>query len=102
MGNIPVDIVEIKDTVRGFYWETKGSRFAVLTADEAGTSPKLEIYLVAKDKCERISETPLPSNSFNAFFWAPDGQYFVCTAMSHGDMLFGGITADNRLEFNHK
>mmetsp|Transcript_54450 Transcript_54450/g.151705 ORF Transcript_54450/g.151705 Transcript_54450/m.151705 type:complete len:701 (+) Transcript_54450:79-2181(+) len=100
--NIPVDIVEVKDTVRGFYWETKGSRFAVLTTDDGGLSPKLLLYQLGKEKCENISVTNLPSNSFNNLFWGPDGQYFVCAAIGHGDLLFGGLTADNKLEINHK
>lgn len=100
--SIPVDIVEIKDTVRGFYWETKGSRFSVLTTDEGGLAPKLLIYQLGKEKCELISMTNLPSNSFNNFFWGPEGQYFVCCAIGHGDLLFGGLTPDNKLEINHK
>lgn len=44
----------------------------------------------------------LPSNSFNNFFWAPDGQYFVVAAIGHGDLLFGGLTSDNKLEILHK
>merc|ERR1719277_427168 len=100
--NIPLDTVEVKDLVRGFYWETKGSRFAVLTTDEGGQCPKLLIYQLSKDKCELIKETNLPSNSFNNLFWAPDGQYFVCAAIGHGDLLFGGLTSDNKLEILHK
>jgi len=100
--NIPVDIVEIKDTVTGFYWETKGSRFAVLTTDEGGLNPRLLLYQLGKEKCEQISSTNLPSNSFNNFYWGPDGQYFVCCAIGHGDLLFGGLTPDNKLEISHK
>lgn len=100
--DIPVDIVEVKDTVRGFYWETKGHRFSVLTTDDAGHHPKLLIYMLGKEKCENIASFDLPSNSFNNFFWAPEGQYFVCAAIGHGDLLFGGLTADNKLELLHK
>eukprot|EP00928_Gymnodinium_smaydae_P003345 TRINITY_DN111_c0_g1_i1.p2 TRINITY_DN111_c0_g1~~TRINITY_DN111_c0_g1_i1.p2 ORF type:complete len:704 (+),score=238.21 TRINITY_DN111_c0_g1_i1:105-2216(+) len=100
--NIPVDIVEVKDTVRGFYWETKGSRFSILTTDEGGLNPRMLIYQLGKEKCENISITNLPSNSFNNFYWGPDGQYFVVAAIGHGDLLFGGLTADNKLEINHK
>jgi len=100
--NIPVEVVEVKDTVRGFYWETKGCRFAVLTTDDAGHHPKLLMYILGKEKCEQICSFDLPSNSFNNFFWAPDGQYFVCAALGHGDLLFGGLTPDNKLEILHK
>jgi len=100
--NIPVDIVEVRDTVRGFHWETKGNRFAVLTTDDAGHHPKLMIYLLGSAKCEQICSFDLPSNSFNDLFWAPDGQYFVCCAIGHGDLLFGGLTPDNKLEILYK
>merc|ERR1712048_1483868 len=60
------------------------------------------VYQLSKEKCESISVTPLTSNSFNDFFWAPDGQYFVCAAIGHGDLLFGGLTSDNKLEILHK
>jgi len=100
--NIPVEVVEVKDTVRGFYWETKGDRFAVLTTDDAGHLPKLLIFLLGKEKCEMVCSFDLPSNSFNNFFWAPDGQYFVVAAIGHGDLLFGGLTSDNKLEILHK
>merc|ERR1712060_625876 len=35
-------------------------------------------------------------------YWAPDGQYFVCAALGHGDLIFGGLTPDNKLEILHK
>eukprot|EP00437_Effrenium_voratum_P000595 CAMPEP_0181426030 /NCGR_PEP_ID=MMETSP1110-20121109/15457_1 /TAXON_ID=174948 /ORGANISM="Symbiodinium sp., Strain CCMP421" /LENGTH=698 /DNA_ID=CAMNT_0023549221 /DNA_START=96 /DNA_END=2192 /DNA_ORIENTATION=- len=100
--NIPVDIVEVKDSVRGFHWETKGHRFSLLTSDESGHHPKMFIYGLSKEKCEVLSFFDLPSNSYNNFFWAPEGQYFVCAAVGHGDLLFGGMTSDNKLEILHK
>jgi len=100
--NIPVDIVEVRDTVRGFYWETKGNRFAVLTTDDAGHHPKLLIFMLGSAKCEQICSFDLPSNSFNELYWAPEGQYFVCCAIGQGDLLFGGLTTDNKLEITFK
>jgi len=88
--------------VRGFYWETKGSRFSVLTTDDAGHRPRLFIYGLTKEKCENIAAFDLPSNSFNNFFWAPEGQYFVVVAIGQGDLLFGGLTEHNKLEILHK
>lgn len=100
--NYPVDIVEVKDIVTGFFWETRGSRFAVLTTDEQGHHPRLLIYGLGAEKCEQICSFDLPSNSFNSVFWAPDGQYFIVAALGQGDLLFGGITSDNKLEILHK
>jgi len=103
--NVPVDIVEVQDMVKGFFWETKGSRFAIITTDEAGHKPKLIFYKLGKEKCENVCSIDLPSNSFNTIFWAPDGQYFVCAATGHGaagDLLFGGLMPDNKLEVYFK
>merc|ERR1719235_1262523 len=100
--NIPVDVVEVKDTVKGFYWESKGSRFAVLTTDEAGLKPKLTFYSLNNDKIDCVFTFDLPSNSFNSFFWAPDGQYFVVAAISGGDLLWGCLNHDNKFEVLYK
>mmetsp|Transcript_25397 Transcript_25397/g.67481 ORF Transcript_25397/g.67481 Transcript_25397/m.67481 type:complete len:707 (-) Transcript_25397:283-2403(-) len=107
--SIPVDIVTIEDNVRGFFWESKGSRFAILTADEAGHKPKLLIYQLGREKCEALCCFDLPSNSFNKVVWAPEGQYFVVASVTSatgasgsGDLLFAGLTADNKLEILHK
>jgi len=100
--NVPVEVVEIKDTVKGFFWETKRNRFAVLTTDEVGHHPKLLIYLLDAAKYHTLAAFDLPSNSFNNLVWAPEGQYFVCAAMGHGDLIFGGMTADSKLEILHK
>mmetsp|Transcript_36181 Transcript_36181/g.84827 ORF Transcript_36181/g.84827 Transcript_36181/m.84827 type:complete len:709 (-) Transcript_36181:75-2201(-) len=100
--NIPVEGVEVKETVKGFYWETKGSRFAVLLTDESGHHPKLAFYALEKQKLECIYTFDLPSNSFNAMFWAPEGQYFVCAALGHGDLLWGALMQDNKFEVLHK
>jgi translation initiation factor 3 subunit B len=103
--DIPVEIVTIQDTVRVFQWETKGNRFAVLTSDEAGTTPKLLLYEFGREKVVIISTTNLPSNSFNHIAWSPEGQYFVCASVGSsggGDLLFAGLTADGKLEINNK
>jgi len=100
--NVPVEVVEVKDQVTGFYWETKGRRFGVLTTDEEGHHPKVLFYSLLQDKCELVCTFPLPSNSFSNLVWAPEGQYFVIAAMGAGDLLFGSLTPDNRLELTHK
>jgi len=108
--NTPVDIVTIKDIVKGFFWETGGNRFATITADEQGHKPRLYIFVCGKEKTEKIVEFDLPSNSFNSVIWAPEGQYFVVASVaaatgvsSSGDLLFAGLTGrDEALEILHK
>jgi translation initiation factor 3 subunit B len=100
--NCPVDIVEIKDTVKAFHWETGGNRFCVITTDDTGHKPKLTFYQLGAEKCENVRSLDLPANSFTDVFWAPGGQYFVCAAMQGGDLLFGGLMPDNKLEVLHR
>jgi len=100
--NIPVDIVEVKDTVKHFSWETGGNRFAVITTDDTGHKPKLSFYVLGTEKCECVCFLDLPANSFTDIFWAPGGQYFVCAAMQGGDLIFGGLMPDNKLEILHR
>jgi translation initiation factor 3 subunit B len=100
--NIPVDIVELRDTVTGFFWETKSNRFAVMTKDEAGHRPKIQFYALGNEKCENVQTFDLPASSFTDMFWAPNGQYFVCAAMGHGDLVFAGLMPDHKLELLHK
>lgn len=105
---IPVDTITINNRIRGFFWEKRGSRFAVITEDEDNQRPRLMIYQLSPDKVEEVVNFDLPSNSFNNLFWAPDGQYFVVAATSRGqkqesgDLLFAGLTHDNRLEILFK
>lgn len=108
--NIPVEVVEVPDTVKSFNWETAGSRFSVITTDDTGHKPKLLFYaLVASSqgtshKWENVRSLDLPSNIFTDVFWAPGGQYFVCAAVqaSGGDLIFGGLMPDNKLEILHR
>jgi len=100
--SIPVDIVEVKDIVKHFAWETGGNRFALITTDETGHKPKLSMYVLGNEKCEVACSIDLPANSFTDVFWAPGGQYFVCAAMQGGDLIFGGLMPDNKLEILHR
>jgi translation initiation factor 3 subunit B len=96
---IPVEIVEVRQNVKAFRWETGGNRFAIITTDDSGHKPKLEFFVLGKAKCENVCSIDLPSNSFSDIYWAPGGQYFVCAAMqTDGDLIFGGLMPDNKLE----
>merc|ERR1719223_2196096 len=100
---VPVDVVEIKDTVRGFFWENGGNRFALITTDENGHKPKLQIWVLNKEKCEVAASLDLPGTSFTKLVWAPDGHYFVIAAIGHGDLLFSSVHPETqKIEILHK
>lgn len=104
--NFPVDTIEIKETVKTFAWETGGSRFGVITTDSDGHRPKLMFYKLGTEKCESVASIDLPPAScYTHIHWAPLGQYFVLAGMgagTNGDLLFGGLMPDNKLEILHK
>jgi len=99
--NIPVETVELKDLVKGFFWETRGKRFALITEPEVG-NPRLAFYSLDKDKCDMVASMELPSASYNQVFWAPEGEYFIVASIPGGDLLWGQLSSGNRLEILYK
>ncbi|KAI5838971.1 eukaryotic translation initiation factor eIF2A-domain-containing protein [Morchella snyderi] len=94
--NIPVEIVELKQTVINFAWEPKGDRFVFITTDEvvqgAAVAPKTNIYFYAPEKIKNgvgefcLVKTVEKKNS-NAIYWSPKGR-FVLIATVHSQQSF--------------
>jgi translation initiation factor 3 subunit B len=125
--NTPVDVVQIKDgkpqpapkpgqaqekakveepniRIIAFEWEPNGRRFGIISANDTGHQPKLAIYEMKSDRVEMVVSHDLPSGSYNELHWAPEGQYFVLAAVgpSGGDMLFCGVSPQNKFDVLHK
>jgi len=101
--HIPVESLELKDSVKGFFWETSSNRFALITEPETG-NPRLMFYSLSDNKCALVQDMELPSAAYNELFWAPEGQYFVVAAIPGGDLLWGHLSPapENRLEILYK
>lgn len=94
--NIPVEIIELKQTVVNFAWEPKGDRFVFITTDEpvqgAAVAPKTSVSFYAPEKVKTgvgefcLVKTIEKKNS-NAIYWSPKGR-FVLIATVHSQQSF--------------
>ncbi len=90
--NVPIDTLDCECFIKGFWWEPKSNRFAVLTEHkDSPTKTNLLFYSLANNKCEQVASFELQIPHYNAFYWSPDGSHFVCAALGQGDMLFGRL-----------
>ena len=75
---IPVDSVEIKETIQAFAWEPVGSKFAVIHGESPTTS--VSFYEV------KTGQTPTLVKKYerkpcNQLYWAPSGQFIVLAGL---------------------
>jgi len=70
---VPVDNLELKETLQGFSWEPKGNKFCILTGMEGYT--QATFYEIKKGKVELIGQ--LERKSASHIFWSPRGQFVV-------------------------
>jgi translation initiation factor 3 subunit B len=99
--NCPIESVEIKETVKSFNWESGGNRFSILTTDEAGHNLKVQFYALGANECKQVAKHDLHAG-ISHVFWAPHGQYFVMAAIPGGDLMFGHLNENNKLDIMHK
>jgi translation initiation factor 3 subunit B len=108
--NIPVEVIEIKDTVIAFAWEPKGDRFAtVMTADVinperglAGLRTNINFYMLEKAtktavinnfKLIRVSRVfsnsgQIDKKQLNSIFWSPKGRFLAFANLGRGITQF--------------
>nr|SVE70275.1 EOG090X01UY [Daphnia similis]SVE70899.1 EOG090X01UY [Daphnia similis]SVE71530.1 EOG090X01UY [Daphnia similis]SVE72163.1 EOG090X01UY [Daphnia similis] len=75
---IPVDSVEIKETIQAFAWEPVGTKFAVIHGEPPSTS--VSFYEV------KTGQTPTMVKKYerkpcNQLYWAPSGQFIVLAGL---------------------
>jgi len=91
--NIPIEVVDIKDTVRNFAWEPKGDRFILITTAEVpqgatAVPPKTSVSFYCLEKVVkggvggfRLIRTLDKKNS-NSIFWGPKGRFVVIASIN--------------------
>merc|ERR1719253_1883281 len=99
--NVPVESVEIEESVKSFHWENNGHRFCILTSDENGHQLKSRFYN-AQSGCQEVASHELQGSGISTVQWAPAGQYFCMAAIPGGDMIFGQLDSNNKLDILHK
>lgn len=109
--DIPVEVIEIKDTVIAFAWEPKGERFALITSNDinlgtAGPSTTLRtaisFYYLEKVKGAtgnfRLAKT-IDKKTCNSIFWSPKGRHVLLATMgstSAFDLEFWDVDFDTK------
>uniref|UniRef100_A0A8C7AFS2 Eukaryotic translation initiation factor 3 subunit B n=1 Tax=Neovison vison TaxID=452646 RepID=A0A8C7AFS2_NEOVI len=75
---VPVDVVEMKETIIAFAWEPNGSKFAVLH----GEAPRISVsfyHVKNNGKIELIKM--FDKQQANTIFWSPQGQFVVLAGL---------------------
>ncbi|BFZ57869.1 Translation initiation factor 3 subunit b [Savitreella phatthalungensis] len=101
--NIPVEVIEIKDTVINFAWEPKGARFALIQTNDPNLGTPLGVTLkttlafyaleAAKQKHESNFKLvrAIDRKTCNSLAWSPKGRFLVAATL--------GSTSTFDLEF---
>lgn len=83
---IPIQTVEIRDTVTAFAWEPKGDRFAVITSNDpalgsdlvgANIKSAISFYQLDTRKGDFVQLKSIDGKTCNRIFWSPRGRHVV-------------------------
>ena len=88
--NIPVEVLELKDTIMAFAWEPNGHRFAVIHTTSSNQRPDVTFYEMRPDGGVRTLKT-LEKRQASHLFWSPVGGFILLVGLRSGD--------SGRLEF---
>jgi len=73
---IPVDVVEVKETIIAFAWEPIGRKFAIIH----GENPRISASFYKVEEKVECMKT-LDKRTCNALFWSPRGQFLVLAGL---------------------
>jgi translation initiation factor 3 subunit B len=83
--DIPVDSVEIKDTILAFAWEPVGSKFSIIHGEPS--SANVSFYETKKGQ-EPIMIKKMEKKICSHLFWSPRGQFIVLANCQMGAFEF--------------
>lgn len=117
--NIPVEVIEVKDTVIAFAWEPKGARFACIQSNDPNLGTNgvvlktiLSFYALetAKSRAESTFRLvrSVDRKTCNHILWAPKGRFLVVATLGSTstfdlefwDVDFEGDKKDDEALFN--
>lgn len=116
--NIPVEVIEIQDTIVAFAWEPKGARFAVIQTNDPNlgqpgmalkTSLAFYAFESAKSRTEAVFKQVrlIDRKTCNTIQWAPKGRFLVVATLGSSttfdlefwDVDFEGEKKENEAQF---
>lgn len=75
---IPIELIELKDSIVAFAWEPKGTKFAIIHGDSA--RPDVSFYNMEEKGHVKLLKT-LEKKAANNLFWSPQGNYIVLAGL---------------------
>lgn len=75
---VPVDSVELKESIHAFAWEPIGSKFAIIHGDAPSIS--VSFYEVRQGMTPSLLRK-LEKRACNHLFWSPNGQFIVLAGL---------------------
>lgn len=103
---IPIQVIEIKDTVTAFAWEPKGDRFALITSNDpalgqdmvgATVRTSISFYQLDPRKGDFVQLAQFDGKTVNRIFWSPRGRQVVFATLgstSKFDLEFWDVEID--------
>jgi translation initiation factor 3 subunit B len=80
--DVPIEGLELKDTVVAFAWEPKGSQFAVIHSESSGTSrSNVSLYSMENNKLDK--KATLDKKQATHLYWSPEGRYLLLAGLRH-------------------
>lgn len=85
--NVPLDTLEVKETIQSFAVEPAGHKLIVITGENLRTN--VTFYKMGQgQKSGKIETLKVMAHPVTTAIWAPNGQYVVLAAMKTGYLLF--------------
>eukprot|EP00126_Sphaerothecum_destruens_P008932 Sdes_comp20388_c0_seq2m14302 len=78
---VPVDVIELKDTVTGFAWEPHGSRFGIIHTENSKISVSFYLMELPKNGGKVKLLRTLEKKQVNKLYWSPKGRFIVLAGL---------------------
>ena len=75
--DIPIEVVELDDSIAAFAWEPSGSRFAIIHGE--GSRASVSVFSVQGRKVSRLQT--FEQRQGNALFWSPAGNHLLVAGL---------------------
>jgi translation initiation factor 3 subunit B len=82
--NVPVEVLEHKDTILAFAWEPNGNRFAIIHSSNPNQKLDVTFYEMRTDGGVRPLKT-LEKRQASHLFWAPQGGFILLAGLRSSD-----------------
>mmetsp|Transcript_11158 Transcript_11158/g.16863 ORF Transcript_11158/g.16863 Transcript_11158/m.16863 type:complete len:692 (-) Transcript_11158:98-2173(-) len=81
--NVPIEVLEHKETILAFAWEPTGSRFAIIHS--ANPSQKLDVTFYDLTEDGVVTLKTLEKRPASHLFWAPQGGFILLAGLRSAD-----------------